>query len=160
MRSQEFLAAVRDQAAMLLPESLCGFHSRTTYGMLQLHYGEPRVHYEVWLVRKTGRIEIGLHFEADRETNRACAASLAGRVFEFYAAFGPAVDLEEWGPSWTRLHLTVPLEPLDEDLSRDVAIRLTDLMRLTGSQVAALVPRQGAAVATREREKRHWRRRT
>ncbi|HVC30207.1 MAG TPA: hypothetical protein VND24_03400 [Steroidobacteraceae bacterium] len=141
MRSQEFLHSVRDQALALVPESLRQPQARVVYGMLQLHYGEPRIHYEVWLVRKTGRIEIGLHFEDEREVNHAWASQLAERVFEVQEALGPEADLEEWSPSWTRLHVTVSLEALDEHLCANVADRLAALMRLTGAQVAAITPR-------------------
>jgi len=141
MRSQEFLHSVRDQALGLVPESLRQPQSRVVYGMLQLHYGEPRIHYEVWLVRKTGRIEIGLHFEGEREVNHAWAAQLAERVFEFQDALGPEADLEEWSPSWTRLHVTLPLGALDDRLCTDVAGRLAALLRLTAAQIAAVAPR-------------------
>ena len=160
MRPQEFLTAVQDQTIASLPESLQGASGRVRYGMLQLHYGDPRIHYEVWLVRKTERIEIGLHFEADGETNSAWAEGLAERALELCDALGPETEVEQWGPSWTRLHLTVPLCSLDERLCRDVAARLATLMRLTGEQVAALPVRERQRhVQTPGERGRNWRRR-
>jgi hypothetical protein len=160
MRAQEFLHSVRDQALALVPDSLRQPQSRVVYGMLQLHYGEPRIHYEVWLVRKTGRIEVGLHFEDEREVNHAWATRLCDRVFEIHAALGPEVDLEEWSPSWTRLHVTLPLGGLDERLCAEVAGRLATLVRLTGAEVAAVAPHLRERAAANQGERgRHWKRR-
>jgi hypothetical protein len=131
MHPQEFLTAVRDRAAERLPAELRGWRSRIVYATLQTHYGNPHVHYEVWLVRKTGRIEIGLHFEADRDTNYAWATLLAAHADELRAAIGPDVELEEWTPSWTRLHETLPLGPLSDALCDAVAERLAAIVAAT-----------------------------
>lgn len=160
MQSHAFLASVRDGALAVLPSSLQGAHTRIRYGMLQLHYGNPRIHYEVWLVHKTGRIEIGLHFEADREANHARATELAERVLELREVLGPEVELEEWTPSWTRLHLTLPLGKLDAALSAEVADKLASIVRLTGEQIASLPPRmRGFDPAASSEHGRHGRRR-
>ena len=131
MRPEEFLSAVRERAAAQLPPDLRGWRARIMYASLQAHYGNPRVHYEVWLVRKTGRVEIGLHFEADQESNREWAGHLAGHADTLRAAIGPAVELEEWTASWTRLHETLPLGPLDDQLCDDVAGRLATIVTTT-----------------------------
>lgn len=158
MRPQEFLGAARERAADRLPVELRNWHTRIMYASLQAHYGNPRIHYEVWLVRKTGRIEIGLHFEADRDTNHAWARLLAGHADDLRAAIGPDAELEEWTASWTRLHQTLPLAALDNALCDDVAGRLAAL-------VAATHPLLEAAGANAPRPRTHggatrdWRRR-
>lgn len=159
MRTQEFLADVRDQAIARLPAPLQSLRTRILYSMLKLHYGEPRVHYEVWLVNKTERIEIGLHFEADHETNHAWAATLADRALELREALGPEAELEEWSPSWTRLHLTLPLGSLNEDLSGAVSERLAALIEATAPLLSGLEiqPREHADGVGGKR--RHWRHR-
>jgi hypothetical protein len=160
MQSQEFLVEVRDRALAALPTALRDPHARVHYGMLQIHYGEPRAHYEVWLVRKTNRIEIGLHFEADRERSHAWAEELADRSLELREALGPDAELEEWTPSWTRLHLTVPLETLGDSLCNEVAALLASLIETTGELVCSIPPRgrrdPGTAASGR---REHWRRR-
>jgi hypothetical protein len=137
MRPHDFLRAVRDSARSQLPENLRAWHARVVYASLQVHYGDPRRHYEVWLVRKTGRIEIGLHFESDRETSRAWAAHLARHADDIRAAVGPQVELEDWTASWCRLHETVPLAPLSDDLCQDVARRLAAIIAATQPLLAA-----------------------
>lgn len=145
MRPQEFLQAVRDRVVRRLPERERSFRSRIVYATLQLHYGNPRVHYEVWLVHKTGRIEVGLHFEAEREENARAAATLAPHVHAIRAAVGDDVELEQWTPSWTRLHVTLPLGPLTADLCDTVARRLAGLIAVThpllGDLPMAVYPR-------------------
>lgn len=160
MQPQAFLTAVRDQAFAGLPGPLQGAQARIRYGMLQIHFGDPRIHYEVWLVRKTGRIEIGLHFESDRDVNEIRAAGLAGRALELREFLGPEAEIEAWSPSWTRLHLTLPLGPLEPELCSDVAERLAALVRLTGDEIVALPPRRPAdPSAERPQHGRHWRQR-
>jgi hypothetical protein len=158
MQAQEFLTAVRDQVIAALPESLRDLRSRIRYGMLQMHYAEPATHYEVWLVRKTGRIEIGLHFEGGRESNHRRAAELADRALELRESLGPEVELEEWSPSWTRLHVTIPLLELDAGLATQVSDRLASFVRLTGESVRNSLPGTPAPSPTARTERgRHWR---
>ncbi|HEY8491343.1 MAG TPA: hypothetical protein VIO14_10165, partial [Dehalococcoidia bacterium] len=89
---------------------------------------DPRVHYEVWIQRKTGRIEVGLHFEGERDISYGWAALLAPHVHEVRAAVGPDAELEEWTPSWARLHLLVPFQVLDAALAQRVTERLAALV--------------------------------
>ena len=131
MRPQEFLYGVRDRAAAALPDELRDFRAKVVYASLQLHYGNPSAHYEVWLVRKTGRIEVGLHFEGEREDNAAAAAALAEHVHELRERAGADVELEQWTASWTRLHVTLPLGTLTESLCDDTAQRLAGLITAT-----------------------------
>jgi hypothetical protein len=138
MRAQDFLFAVRDRCTAALPEALRGHHARVAYGTLQIHFGNPRVHYEVWLVRKTGRIEVGLHFEGEREDNERAALTLARRVHEIRAIVGDDIELEQWTASWTRLHLTLPLGPLIDESCDEVARRLARLIAATHE--AAMAP--------------------
>lgn len=148
MRPQEFLLAVRDRALAALPEEQRNFHARVMYASLQLHYGNPRMHYEVWLVRKTGRIEIGLHFEGEREENQQAAALLAERVHELRDGAGADIELEQWTASWTRLHVTLPLSALSEAACAETAARLASLIAATRPLLGARLgpaPRRSAA---------------
>jgi hypothetical protein len=88
------------------------------------------VHYEVWVQKKTGRIEIGLHFESsDPDANYRWAAALAPRMLEVQSKLGPNVELEEWTRAWTRLHETLAFEgKLSESLAGDVSARLAEFI--------------------------------
>ncbi len=128
MRVREFLALVLERTEQQLPTALRHFTARIRFVWLQLHYWTPQVHYEVWLTRKTGRIEIGLHFEGPREFSYRWAEAMAPRMPQVQARLGPQVELEEWTSQWTRIHQTVPYEPLSEALVETVAQRLAASM--------------------------------
>ena len=121
MRSHEFLLRVRELAEARLPADGSRFQGRLRFNLIQLYREDPRIHYEVWLQRKTGHIEVGLHFEAERERNYRWAEALGRRVLELQAQLGPDVELEEWTRSWTRLHRTLPLLAMDDETAHEVA---------------------------------------
>lgn len=125
MRIKDFLNAAYDALPQQLPEDLRGHKWRIRWSLLQVYFGKPTIHYEVWVQRKARRIEIGLHFECEREESYRWAEVLAPRAIEIQAQLGPNVELEEWTKSWTRLHETLHLETdLTEELASDVANRL------------------------------------
>ena len=127
-RVRDFMSLVLERATELLPPELRGFTARLRFVWLQLHYWTPKVHFEVWLTRKTERIEIGLHFEGEREFSYRWAEVMATRMPEVMARLGPQVELEEWTSSWTRIHQTLPYDPLSEPLAEEVARRLAEMM--------------------------------
>jgi hypothetical protein len=125
VRIRDFLSQVYDRLPPLLPKPLRDHQWRIRFSMLQVYFGSPAVHYEVWVQRKFRRIEIGLHFEDEREANERWASALGERVLEIQAALGPEIELEEWTASWIRLHETRPLAgELSEALAADIAGRL------------------------------------
>jgi hypothetical protein len=127
MRVGEFLTLVRQQALALLPAELRdGATARVSSSWLWVHYHHPKVHYEVWLARKIGRIEIGLHFEGPREFSYRWAELIAPHMPEIQARLGPQMELEEWTASWARVHQTVPYDPLSEMLADEVARRFAE----------------------------------
>jgi hypothetical protein len=128
-----FLMHVHDTLAKRLPKSLRKYEWRVRSSLLQVYFGEPAVHYEVWVQRKTGTIEVGLHFEGEREENYRWAETLASRALEIQAQLGPSVELEEWTRKWTRLHESRPFagdsdqrpsRDLTEELAEEIAERL------------------------------------
>ncbi len=137
MSIREFLARVRDLVYDQLGRDGAAFQSRIRFNLLQLYHEDPGIHYEVWPQRKTGRIEIGLHFEGERENNYRWAEALSRRMAEIQAQLGPTTELEEWTRSWTRLHQTAPLDVLTEEAARDAASRLVRLIRVMEPLLAA-----------------------
>lgn len=127
MRVAEFLSLVNERAMSQLSDGLReGANSRISSSWLWVHYHNPKVHFEVWLARKTGRIEVGLHFEGPREFSYRWAELMAPHMPEIQARLGPQVELEEWTASWTRVHQTLPYDPLSEPLAEEVARLLAD----------------------------------
>jgi hypothetical protein len=144
VRIRDFLLAVYDALSARLTGALRDHEWRVRWSLLQLYFGNPTVHYEVWVQKKNRRIELGLHFEGERDDNYAWAAALAPRALEIQAQLGPSVELEEWTESWTRLHETISFEgKLDEALAAEIAGRLARFMEV----LEPLLAEERAAVA-------------
>src|SRR3972149_1371240 len=104
MRIRDFLMLGRERLGPPPPSEFRSFQARVRFTLLQVYFDHPSLHYEVWPQKKTGRIEIGLHFEGEGETNYRWAAVLAERMPEVQSALGPAMELEEWTPARTPPH--------------------------------------------------------
>lgn len=129
LRIREFLALVHEGMTLHLGPKLGGLAWRQRFGYLQYFRGDPGVHYEIWVQRKTERLEIGLHFEsADRDRNYHAAELLAGRAPEIVAAAGPEYELEEWTAQWTRLHRAFAAPALTPELAGEAADRAAALI--------------------------------
>jgi hypothetical protein len=130
LRIRDFLAIVHASLTEEMGREMREFESRQRFGYLQYYRGEPGVHYEIWVQRKTQRLEIGLHFEtADRDRNYAAAEALAERAPEIVARVGPEYELEEWTKTWTRLHRSFAAPVLTEELASQAASDAAALIR-------------------------------
>ena len=129
MRIQEFLREVPELLRSQLPAGLDDFHTvGPIVSLMRFHYGVPSVHYEVWIQRPNRIVELGLHFEADRDTNTRYLQSLKDHLGEIREALGPSIEAEQWTQSWTRVHETLPLEPLEEEFLMEVSSRLSRMI--------------------------------
>lgn len=84
-------------------------------GLVKVHFGQVAVHYEVAL-HANGYMELGLHFEASRETNERLLRHVSERALDIVGQLGPHIDIEQWTKSWGRVHQTVPYTVPDERL--------------------------------------------
>ena len=130
MKSREFLEILPEMVRQQLPSEFGDFQVVSTMStLIKIHYGVPSVHYEVWIQRRKKQVEVGLHFEGDRESNSNHLEMLRQRATDIRSALGDAVDLEEWDKGWTRAHRTVPLEPLNDDFLVEVSFTLSGMIR-------------------------------
>lgn len=129
MRIGDFLALVHEGMERALGPDLEGMSWRQRFGYLQYFRTTPAVHYEIWVQKKTARLEIGLHFEGERDANYAAAELLAIRAGDIAASVGPDFELEEWTQQWTRLHRAFPAPALTPELAADAAQRAAALIR-------------------------------
>jgi hypothetical protein len=129
MRIRDFLALVHEGVVGGLGREFAGFDWRQRFGYVQYYRSSPAVHYEIWVQRKTARLEIGLHFEGARDDNYAAAEALAVRAPDVQARIGPEYELEEWTTQWTRLHRSFPAPSLTRELAADAAGRAVSLIR-------------------------------
>jgi hypothetical protein len=92
--------------------------------LLKLDYGHRETHFEAWHHRAVGRLEIGVHFEGERQLNAAAHSFFRARIVEIKRAL-PRAELEPWDRGWARLYETLPAPDLS-DRSLSVAVeRLT-----------------------------------
>jgi hypothetical protein len=139
MRVQEFLRAVTERVREALPPELRDFQViGPMASLVKLHYGDRRVHYELWVQQKRGIVEVGLHFEGDPARNARSLEALSRHYAEIASALGPGVEPEQWTESWTRIHLTLPLAPLEEPFAAQVAERAAALIQALEPMVRGL----------------------
>ncbi|MBI3953453.1 MAG: hypothetical protein HY330_02965 [Chloroflexi bacterium] len=143
LATRDFLHLIESAARKELPPALAsGISARVRFSLLQLHFGDPTIHYEVWVQRRPWKkrpaggipptssrddaIEIGLHFEGpDGARNRALLQHMVARGDEVMDTLGLRIEPEEWTTNWARLHETVALtSPLDSALAAALGQRL------------------------------------
>jgi hypothetical protein len=153
LKSRAFLEMVLDTADAALegarPER------RVRASLAQIYFEDRHQHYEVWLRSQAGLVELGLHFEGPREENLRRVAAVADAMPLVAPALGPAVELEEWTESWTRVHETCPLMPLDEGFAAELGERLAVYVRALEPVVRPLGPMPAPVRHTHEH--RRWR---
>jgi hypothetical protein len=128
MRVNEFLRLVVEGTRPQLPARWRAFHIRSRFTLVQLYYAKRTVHYEVWIRGKERFIEIGLHFESDRETNASLLNFFSEHAFEIKDSLGDQVEIEQWTASWTRVHQLLAYERLDEATASESADRMAKMI--------------------------------
>ena len=130
--------------------------------ILQLHYGNPAVHFELQPQVSRSTVELGLHFEAAPEVNDAWATLIAAHADQLLPALGSDWELEAWTSSWRRLHRTYSFERWTRSLAGEVAADLALAMELLGPIVqqsplnSVSIPAPPAAA--RQHKPREWKR--
>lgn len=92
---------------------------------MKVHFGEPALHYEAWHHAAAGRLEVGLHFEASAEENKAAFDFFRVRMVEVKASL-PRAELEPWDRGWSRLYETLPAARLDDIVLNHTVECMTD----------------------------------
>ena len=130
MKTKEFLQTLTDLVRQQLPPELVDFqvHPRVT-SLTKLYYDQASVHYEVWIQKGRGIVEMGLHFEGDPESNFRHLELLMGYRDEIRSSLGEAVELQQWDRGWCRAHQTVQLQPLSDDFLVEVSLKFSDMVR-------------------------------
>ena len=130
MKTKEFLELLPDLVRQQVPPELADFqvaHRMTS--LTKLYFDHLAVHYEVHIQRTKKEVELGLHFESDPDSNFQNLELMSQRTKDIKESLGADVEIEEWVRGWTRVHETVPLEPLDDDFLVEISIKLSSMMR-------------------------------
>ena len=129
MRIREFLNHLPPLIVYGLPNNLKDFMViGPITNLIKFHYGKPAIHYEVWVQRKRGIIEVGLHFEADTITNQKYLEALSQHFTEIQTSLGAEIEPEQWTESWTRIHLTMGFQTLNKNLAIKIATKITKMI--------------------------------
>ncbi|MFH1142010.1 MAG: hypothetical protein V1724_10240 [Chloroflexota bacterium] len=127
---REFLSLLPDLVRQQLPAELADFQVRgPTVSLVKLHYGNPSIHYEAWIQRRKGELELGLHFEGNPASDSTYLEFFRQHSKRIDAALGQGVGMEWWGVSWTRVHQAIPLEPLTDDFLVEVSVKLSRMIQ-------------------------------
>lgn len=123
---RRFLNTLPDHVIPLLPSQLQGIKIRQPWRwLIQLHYGEPRLHYEVSRPRNRQMLELGFHCEArDRQLNRFLLDGFRHHLFEIKDTLGEGVEAEMWDKGWTKIYELYPMAELSQEFQREVGRRL------------------------------------
>jgi hypothetical protein len=111
-----------------LPKRLRGLSHRVRSSQAQWYFDDPRLHFEAWWHPNTGRLELGLHLEAEPALNERIAGGLARQLLLIKARLGQQLDLEPWDRGWVRLYETYPVEVFDAARIQSTAERMAELI--------------------------------
>lgn len=126
----KFLKTLPDVVIPQLPEPLRGIQARQPYRwLLQLHYGDPRLHYEVSSAKHRDGWELGFHCEArDRALNRHFLNGFRRHLFEIKDTLGEQIEAEMWDRGWTKIYEVFPDGDLTEAYQLQMAQRLVAII--------------------------------
>ena len=130
-----FLKTLPDALRPLLPLPLRGFHTRHPWGgLLQLHFGEANLHYEVGRIggrpgQTVSGWELGFPCEAaDHHLNRLLLDGFRRHLFEIKETLGESIEAEMWDRGWTKIYEVYPEGELNEAYRAAVAGRLAEII--------------------------------
>jgi hypothetical protein len=126
----KFLKTLPDEVVPHLPAHLQQIKVRQPWHwLLQLYFGEPRLHYEI--SRAAGRpgLELGLHFEAtDRRLNLYLLNGFRRHLFEIKDTLGESIEAEMWDRGWTKVYEVYPAADYTSDYQQQVGRRMAKII--------------------------------
>lgn len=130
MSQKAFLQTLPSVVIAHLPAALQSIEVRQPWRWLvQFHYGETRLHYEVSHVRYRNGWELGFHCEAgDSNLNRFLLNGFRRHLFEIKDALGDGIEAEMWDKGWTKIYEVYPEKELTPAYQADVGRRLAQII--------------------------------
>ncbi|WP_420628811.1 hypothetical protein [Candidatus Leptofilum sp.] len=126
----QFLKTLPELVITRLPEPLRGIQVRQPWRwLIQFHFGEARLHYELSRVARREAWEIGFHFESgDKQLNRFLLKGFRRHLFEIKDALGESFEAEMWDKGWAKVYEVVPAEPYTTDHQAQLSHRLAEVI--------------------------------
>lgn len=130
LSNTKFLRTLPDAVIPNLPPDLRSIQVRQPYRWLvQFHYGEPRLHYEVARAQRRDGWELGFHCEArDKRLNRYLLDGFRRNLFEIKDTLGDGIEAEMWDRGWTKIYEVMPPEPLTNFYQKKLGARLAEII--------------------------------
>jgi hypothetical protein len=127
---RNFLKTLPEIVIPQLPPNLKGIKVKQPWQWLvQFHYGEPHLHYEVSRPRGVEGWELGLHCEAkDHDLNRYLLTGFRRHLFEIKDVLGPTIEAEMWDKGWTKIYEVYPEDSLTKEYQEAVGGRLAQII--------------------------------
>ena len=130
-KTKEFLIEAAELVRMQLPPGLREVRVAGPVGsLIKLYYSNPKIHYEIWVRRAAGVIELGLHFEGSEQDNLKYLEELTAGYESVIESLGPDVETGRWAGDWTRVHRTLRFSTLDEDTLMVVSGHVSQMIRV------------------------------
>jgi hypothetical protein len=124
-----FLRQVADELPAHLPPGLRDFDAFQWGRMIKVWYGDKKVHFEVQFLSRS-ELQIGLHLEADEETNARIADALGRKQAQLRRSLGDEAAFGEHGPRWRCLAESWKGGDLtSEEAAVEAAARLAEYIR-------------------------------
>lgn len=125
-----FLQTLPQVVILRLPADLQAIKVRQPWQWLvQFHYGEPTLHYEVSKPGGRTGLELGFHCEAkDANLNRYLLNGFRRHLFEIKDVLGPTVEAEMWDKGWTKIYEVFPEDKYTEAYQAAVGNRLAEII--------------------------------
>ena len=125
-----FLQTLPQVVILRLPADLQAIKVKQPWQWLvQFHYGEPTLHYEVSRPGSRAGLELGFHCEAkDANLNRYLLNGFRRHLFEIKDVLGSTIEAEMWDKGWTKIYEVFPEDKYTEAYQTAVGGRLAEII--------------------------------
>ncbi len=128
MQRKEFYSRLIGEVRQGVAEAWKGFETDGFGYLIKFYFDDPAIHYEVSQHERLGRCEVGLHFEADRETNASLLRYFDDLAIDLKIELGAGLEVEQWTKSWARVYELLPCKSLDEATLELVSQKLVKMI--------------------------------
>ena len=130
LSSNHFLQTLPNVVIPHLPSALQKVQVRRPWRYLvQFHYGEPHLHYEVSRAARGQGWELGFHCESgDPNLNRFLLNGFRRHLFEIKDALGERIEAEMWDKGWTKIYEVYPERELTAGYQMEIGRRLAEII--------------------------------
>ncbi len=130
LSQKQFLHTLPDATTPHLPLELQGIQVRRPWQwLIQLHYGDPSLHFEVSHVSRLNGWELGFHCESrDHQLNYILLKGFQAHLVEIKDTLGDQIEAEMWDKGWTKIYEVYPGKTMTTEYQANVGRRLAEII--------------------------------